>query len=441
LREHDAQLAEIEKEAEDAAGILMGDATIEAVARTLSENGGAGAIDADELATLLGSLGEYKRGGGADRGRLLSLWAGAPWNVTRTGGGGSARNQVRLKIPRPTVAICGGLQTARHELLGDEESGLRPRWLPHIGAVAETGSLSRARAPVAWQSTLAGALIPQREQRRIWRLDDHGLAAFEHHRAAWRARAGAISETASASAALEKADRHLARLALIFAEADAPGQAGTIGAEIVERAAAVIAYTLDCWRALPEFGGLALSYRDEKLDAALPRLVSWLESHGGHAKRRELQRARVAGVRTARDLDSLLARYEATYPGTVEDAAPEHGGRASLIVRSPARTSMSPPLTKESVWGQSPANTGNQSGDNAKTGDNVETSRTPRTSDVSKSGDNDTGDNASNHKQTPTDTTQPTNTPPGDNDTGDNGKVLDQGYAETLIREGTEGKR
>jgi hypothetical protein len=96
-------------------------------------------------------------------------------------------------------------------------------------------------------------------------------------------------------------------------------------------------FTLDCWRALPEQGTLALSRRDEILDRGLTRLIAWLEEHGGTPSRRELQQARVGGARTAQELEALLERYEATYPGSVTQQHPERGGLPTTIVRAPSR--------------------------------------------------------------------------------------------------------
>jgi hypothetical protein len=89
-RDHDAQITEEEDEPE----LLLGDSTLEALARSLKASGGAGALDLDELAVLLGGLGEYKRGRGGDRGRFLALWSGAPSTYTRVGASGKSTNAV-----------------------------------------------------------------------------------------------------------------------------------------------------------------------------------------------------------------------------------------------------------------------------------------------------------------------------------------------------------
>ena len=163
LRDHDAQL----DDETDGTPVRLGDQTLEACARSLhAAAGAAGGIDIDELATLLRGVGEYKRGGGGDRGRFLSLWSGAPWSFDRVAGGGKTNN-VKLRISRPTLAICGGLQPPLHELLGGDDDGLRPRWLPHLAALPKTtGSLAGGRPVVGWQKLIGGDLLPRRGDER-----------------------------------------------------------------------------------------------------------------------------------------------------------------------------------------------------------------------------------------------------------------------------------
>jgi hypothetical protein len=334
LRDHDAQLSE----EDDGEAILLGDQTLEALARNLHAAEGAGALDLDELAVLLRGLGEYKRGGGGDRGRFLALWSGAPWKFTRVGAGGKKKNEIKLHITRPTLVVCGGLQPVLHELLGGEEDGLRPRWLPHLAEMPTQLTLGRERPPTGWQLLLSRDLAPKRRTSRTWRLGERALDAFESWRRIWKTQSREAEEAASTSAALVKADVHLARITLALAEGGNPGKGGEVDPEVVAAAAQIVNFTLDCWRALPEQGTLALSRRDEVLDRGITRLVGWLEEHGGEASRRELQRAHVAGVRTAADLDALLDRYQAVHPGTLTEAGQLHGrGVPTTVVRAPAR--------------------------------------------------------------------------------------------------------
>jgi hypothetical protein len=331
LRDHDRQLTDQER----GRRVLLGDMTLEALARSLNASSGGAALDADELAVLLRGLGEYKRSSG-DRGRFLQLWTGAPWSFIRVGASGKAENAIDFRIHRPTLVIVGGLQPQLHELLGGEEDGMRPRRLPHL---AQMPNVETAREqgdmPAGWGDLLR-ELLGMRGRERTWQLAPDARAAFEGHRRHWKRQARGL-ETASTAAALVKADVHLARVALVVAEAEAPGAGTVIAAEVIERAAAIVGYSLDCWRALPEQGGLALSHRDERLDRAIARLIAWLEEHGGSASRRDLQQARVAGARTAADLEALLQRYQASYPGAVTEVVPDHGGLPTITVNAPPR--------------------------------------------------------------------------------------------------------
>ena len=318
---------------DDDGHILHGDVTLEALARELAVSDGAGAADLDELSVLLRGLGEYKRGGGGDRGRFLQLWTGAPWTIRRVGGGGP-RNQVRLRINRPTLVICGGLQPRLHELLGGEEDGMRPRWLPHLAAMPEGASI-RPVVAEGWK-TLLDVLVAGRSMERRWHLGPPALEAFEDFRSVWKREARG-DEGASVAAALQKADVHLARVALVLAEAERPCGGGSVTGEIVERAAQIVQFTLDCWRALPTHGSLALSRRDETLDRGVAALVEWLERReGGKADRRKIQQARVGGARTKDELNALLERYDALYPGCV--TTQKTSGPTATIVAAPRRT-------------------------------------------------------------------------------------------------------
>ena len=268
LRDHDLQVGE-------GSEILLGDTTLEALVRDLHQRDSAGTVDIDELSILLRGLGEYKGASSSDQARLLALWSGSPMTYTRVGSGGKSANQTSLRMPRPTLVICGGLQTELHALLGDEASGMRPRWLPHLAAMPTHNSASTEHgntADIDWTTLLGGKLIPVRATTRTWRFDPDARNAFNHYAEAWKT--PAEDETATVAAARGKADRHLARIALVFAEAESPADpTNHITDDTVHRAALIVEYTIDCWRALPEQGGFSLTRRDEILYNAIPRLV------------------------------------------------------------------------------------------------------------------------------------------------------------------------
>jgi Protein of unknown function (DUF3987) len=335
IRDYDEQL-----EGSEEHPVLYSDTTLEAFYRTLNKTKGAATLELDELSMFLRGMGEYKRGGGGDQGRVLSLWTGRDLRYHR------ATNDLVIRVPRPTVVVVGGLQTGLHNLLGGDLDGMRPRWLPHLAEMPAIQPPERDRPySVQWQTLLGGELLPERHTERVWTLDERGYAAFVHFQGMWKRQARGMNETPTVEAALDKADTHLARLALVLAEAEAPARGGAVGSELVERAAEIIEFTLDCWRALPEQASFSLSRRDTVLDEAVERLVAWLESHGGSATRRELLRAHVCGCRTGEALDALIERYEKTHPGCVSRVIPERGGLPQVVVRAPARRTRSrPPL-------------------------------------------------------------------------------------------------
>ncbi len=319
--------------------VLYGDCTLEALERRLAWSDGAAAIDLDELTQLLRGLGEYKRGGGGDRGRLLGLWTGEPWRTSRISRGDAM-------ISRPTVVIVGGLQPALHGLLGSEEDGLRPRWLPHLAGLP-AGDMPSERGddepPADWAELLQ-ELLEVRGQPRVWRLAPAAERLFAAAQRGWKT--GSRGDVAaSTSAALVKADIHLLRVALVLAEADLGGVGGQVTADTVERAACWVDFVLDCWRALPEQGALALSLREERLGTAVERLLAYLEEHGGQATSRQLLRNRVGGCASRRVLDEVLDHFEEMFPGTVVEYHPARGPAARLVTAPRRQRRASSPET------------------------------------------------------------------------------------------------
>ena len=232
LRDRDAALGD------DDPPLLLGDLTLEALARDLARTGGAGAVDVDELAQLLRGLGEYKGRGGGDRGRLLSLWSGAHWSYRRVGTGKKADNAVALRIRAPpwsSAAACSPRCTRCSAATRTASSPLAAAPRTH-GPGARLGG----GGPRGWAwSDLLGTLMGQRGHERQWAPSEEARRVFTHWRRRWKTEARG-AEAPSISSALDKADVHLARVALVMAEADQQGRGGTLGAEVMARAAAIV---------------------------------------------------------------------------------------------------------------------------------------------------------------------------------------------------------
>lgn len=310
--------------------ILVDDATIEVIARFLARGSGISSVDVDELRGWLESMGRYRSGGdGGERGRWLSLWSGAPWRYQRVS------NDTELFVRRPVVTICGGLQPPYHHLLGSEDDGFRPRWLPHLVQLDTTLKQGKPGDTAKWDEAIT-ALYGLREHR-TWRMSRAAHNAWNAAQSRWKQEAGG-TETASVAAALIKADRQCARVALVLAESIAPGAGGEVSREVMVCAVALVDYTLDCWRAMPDRDGLTLSRRDEKLQGAVDALADWLEQHGGKADRRQLTRAKAAKCRTVAELNQVLLMYEEIYPGSVREERTGTRGPVGTVVYAPRRS-------------------------------------------------------------------------------------------------------
>ncbi len=247
---------------------------------------------------------------------------------------------MNIYVPRPTVVVCGGLQTGLHPLLGSEDDGLRPRWLPHLSGMPDRFE-DASPFTAGWTKLLSGDLLPQRDKARVWSPSPSARATFQRARSRWKRQARG-EESASTSAALGKADIHLLRVALEVAEAEHPGLGGAVSADVVERAIVLVGFNLDCWRALPEQGALSLTLREEKLDRSVDKMTSWIEEHGGRADGRTLRRYSVGGVRTAAQFHEVIGRYEARFPGRVTREKPARGPMTTMV-RAPARRRVSGP--------------------------------------------------------------------------------------------------
>lgn len=335
---------------------LVDDATLEAVALRMAAGDAVLGVDADELAEWLSGLSRYRSGGSTDRTRWLSLWSSSPWTVDRAGGR-------KLHIPRPVVSVCGGLQPHLAHLLGPDGDGMRPRWLPHPSVDLDLHWRPGDISP-NWAETIND--LYHSRTARTWDLSDPAMKVWTDARNRWKTATRGL-EAPSVVAALAKADVQAARIALVLAESQHPGQQDgvtSVDEMTMLSAVQVVDYVMDVWRAMPEHGTLALSRRDEVLDAAVDELAAWLERRGGMATRRDLQRARVAKVRTPAELDSLLHRYEQVYPGSVRTERTGARGRKGIAVYAPRRGNA---VSPESPVGTSPVTvTGDNSGDQSK---------------------------------------------------------------------------
>ena len=323
-----------ETEEIDPPELTVSDCTLESLARDLAVDPSTG-IKVDELSQLLRGLGEYK-GGSGDRGRFLALWNVARWVYRRVGTGGKAGNAVKLTIKKPTVSVCGGLQTELHHLLGVEDDGQRERWLPHL---APRGQLPRGTGNAEAWRTVIRDLLDNRAIPRRWGLSSGAYALWSAADDSWKAAGKHANSSTALNGVMQKLGLQALVVALVLAELDDPVTSKdlVVSEDVMSRALTWVTFSLDCWRALPDAGGIALSYRDEKLDTMVDKTRAWLDEHGPKASSGELSRACVGGARTAADREAMIDRYAQRYPGCVWTKRPgSNGGRPGVFVCSPS---------------------------------------------------------------------------------------------------------
>jgi hypothetical protein len=309
---------------------LVSDITTEALLRRLAE--GPKTVVVDELRAWLGGIGRYGLGGARqkDLGTWLALWQGDTASYDRVGG------DVSIVVPRPVVPIIGTLQIEDQQLLGDVRSGFRSRWLPHLGPVTLAGDGDDNHGACADYEAALTRLVYSKPRGELRLAEGDARQAWRDARARWRSEAHGASP--GVRAALAKADKQALRIALVIAiSLDAAGD--IVPLDAINAAVAIVDYAMGCWRAMPEDEALTLDRTEEKLMPAVEDLAAWLERREDRrASRREILLAKPAGLRTAHQLTVLMNKYEAVYPGSIQEERTGARGPAAIVVYAPRRS-------------------------------------------------------------------------------------------------------
>lgn len=306
--------------------ILVDDFTMEHLARALASGEERACVVSDEMNGWLRGLGRYGRGGGAaEVSRMLSLWSSSPWKY------GRVTNDVSLLIERPVVSVVGGLQPHLQGLLGDDETGMRPRWLPHYVS-SWKAKWGEDRAPSSWINRIAEMYC---RDGGVLGLNGKALDAWTGYRDEWHERmdSAAISETVAG--ALSKADLQLARVALILGVAAGAHDGDALDAKWVHEAARIIEYCIGVWAALPSPEEFALTEADRIMRDKVRKLLAWVQQRGGRASRSEVYDSKVAGVNSPDDVTKLLKAYGRMYPGCVGMERTGKRGPKTEVVLAP----------------------------------------------------------------------------------------------------------
>jgi hypothetical protein len=161
-----------------AAQIVVGDATLEALADVVSGNPRGVVLWRDELTAWLANLGRYANGG-SDRAHWLEAWAAAGTTINRRS------RKEPLFLRRFPVSVIGSIQPDRiAEVLHGSDDGMAARFLFSWPDAAPHRPL--AERLVAWDDAALGRLqsiadaAGTAEQPRVLALDPMALALFDN---------------------------------------------------------------------------------------------------------------------------------------------------------------------------------------------------------------------------------------------------------------------
>jgi hypothetical protein len=119
--------------------------------------------------------------------------------------------------------------------------------------------------------------------------------------------------------ALGKADTHTLRVALALAEMEQPGaRDARISLDVLERAIAVVDFSIACWAHETPNPIIGLTYKDGKLDAAVDTMRAWLRDMDGDWVPRATLANKKVGGRYAAERAEVFNRYALTYPYDVQ---------------------------------------------------------------------------------------------------------------------------
>lgn len=324
---YDALLAKWEAQRESGMDVprpqalMQSSAGMEAIARWLSETGGAGILRNGELASFLRGLGQYKSGGGSDRYDAMDMWSGEPVSIERVGQGGK-KNGIQIYVRSPRLSVVGGLVLDNVRLLGSETDGLRARFLPALPSSQVIPNLDDGEpVPDSWNSAIRK--LYECTEERTWTLGPDARQIIRAAVDGWNARRMQGTDPVTVRTALAKADEQCLRIALVVSELESPGKGGEIPAWAATYAVKRVDYALGCWLAIGSDQTMAFSRKDEVMNTAVSALLRQIERRpaGEDGRRwmtrRDIQQSQVGGATTPALVDELIRAYLRAYPRTV----------------------------------------------------------------------------------------------------------------------------
>jgi len=232
-------------------------------------------------------------------------------------------------VKHPFVAVLGGIQPDRlDELASGREDGFVDRLLLVYPRPVER---KWSDATVGEQTRLAYVTL-HRELRNLPEATIQFTPAAHEWFVAWHDMfyGWLAARTGPTRGAAAKMPRYCARFALVLSQAR---RADAVDLQDVRGAAELVSYfTKTIARAAPRLvpavGHFERNIRDA--DRTARKFVEWLRTHDGNATARELQRAKVGGIRKAEDVTEVIALLEED--GRVKVETTQVGGTQTVRV-------------------------------------------------------------------------------------------------------------
>jgi hypothetical protein len=302
--------------------LLTVDATVEALASILHSSPRGVLMERDELTGWVLSMNQYKGGKGSDRQMWLSFWNGASVVINRKG------RPEPLVLSNPFVGVTGGLTPDCLDDLVDvrgREDGFLPRILlayPDPVSLTYTHATVAPAAQRAYQELIEKLLALGAENPKhitVATFTTQGRDALITFLNELYDRCNSVDCPVYLRHVIAKLEAYTGRLALILQlcrSVSGNSRTDNIEPESVLGAAELIRYFLS--HAERIYPRLRTTEQDKQVEAA----VSWIDAHGGRVSAREVQRHKVAGVKTATQAKALLYTLEDRGYGMVSTAGP-----------------------------------------------------------------------------------------------------------------------
>jgi len=299
--------------------LLTVDATVEALASIISSNPRGVLMERDELTGWVLSMNQYKGGKGADRQLWLSFWNGASVVINRKG------RPDPLVLSNPFVCVTGGLTPDCLDDLVDgrgREDGFLPRILlayPDPVPLTYTHATVTSAVQGTYEDLINTLLTMGKDtpnHTTVTTFTTEGRAALIAFLNELYARCNSVNCPVYLRHVIAKLEAYTGRLALILQlcrYVSGNSRTDNIEPESALGAAELIRYFLS--HAERIYPRLRTTDEEKQAEAA----VSWIEAHGRTVSARDLQRYKVAGVKSSTEAKALLRRLEDRGFGRIDD--------------------------------------------------------------------------------------------------------------------------